>query len=295
MMGPSNPYGPSGPPPPGLSSQHALNVPPGGMCSNPMYPPNPGMPHGLPPHPSQQQGGMPPKHPGTRNMSNIQLQQLSAQMKAYRLLSRNMNPPEALMSIVHGRKPTQAMLAALNSGRGGQPGSSGGGGGGPAGGQSPSPNPSPGPGGSGGGGGNINLYPPSPNISQSQGASPNTPQPQGTSLMRSTSATSINSISAAPNVTISSSGELPLPVRQAMSAAQQAQNASSGSVVGTAPSQPLTVMAPAKGVASSLPTSSAAPSSSGKVATQVKQVKLGPPGKPLGIDPLVIIKEREHR
>lgn len=287
MMGPNNPYGPSGPPPPGLSSQHP-GIPPGmGMRQSPSYPSvwsSSAPPHGhLPPPP---QGGMPPKLPPSRsNMTNTQLQQLSAQMKAYRMLARNIPPPEALMSIVHGRKPTQAMLASFNKAQtgawtgGSSPHGSGGGGG--AGGQSAqSPNPSPGP------GGNINLYPPSPSLSQSQGGSPKTPQQQGTTssvLMRSTSATSINSISSAPNVTISSNSELPLPVRQAISAAQTG-SASSTAVT----SQPLSTMA-----ASSSSTMATNAAASGKA--MVKLVKLGPPGKPMGIDPLVIARERENR
>ena len=296
MMGPSNPYGPTGPPPPGLATQHPLNMPPNmGMVPNPMYSssgPNP-MPqqHGpLPP-----QGGMPPKHPTPRNMTNVQLQQLSAQMKAYRLLSRNVNPPEALMSIVHGRKLNPAMLAALSnktsSFQGGWGGTTHSGGSGQS---APSPNVSPGPGstnsggGGGSGGGNINLYPPSPNLSQSQGASPKTPQPpsSSSSLTRSASATSLNVNSAAPNVTISSSGELPLPVRQAMSAAQ---TGSSSPV--TTQNQPVAVTAVKMTVSSSPSTVSV--NQTGK--TLVKQVKLGPPGKPQGIDPMIIIKEREHR
>jgi hypothetical protein len=298
MMGPNNPYGPSGPPPPGITSH---SMPPGvGMRQSPRYPSpwsaNPGVSpsHGhLPPPP-----GGPPK--SRSSMTNTQLQQLSAQMKAYRLLARNVPPPEALMSIVHGRKPTQAMLASFNKGQAGTwSGGSGSGSphsssaapspGGGAGGQSaPSPNPSPGPGVSSGSGGNINLYPPSPNLSQSQGASPKTPQQQqqqGPSLLRSTSATSLNSVSAAPNVTISSSGELPLPVRQAISAAQTGSTA-----VTTAAGQPVTTSVAKPAVSSSsstsLPSSSKAP---------VKLVKLGPPGKPMGVDPIVIAKEREHR
>lgn len=161
MMGPSNPYGPSGPPPPGLSTQHPLNMPQGmGMRPNPMY--TSGGPTSIAHRP--QGGGMPPqKHPGSRsNITTIQLQQLSAQMKAYKFLSRNLNPPEALMSIAYGRKPSPSMLATLSNkvSSGGGWGSSGSPGGGGAGGQSaPSPNPSPGPGlsssggGAGGGGG----------------------------------------------------------------------------------------------------------------------------------------------
>ena len=297
MMGPNNPYGPSGPPPPGFSSQHPHGMPPGmGMRQSPRYAPawstNPAPPP--PPH------GHPPKP--RSNMTNTQLQQLSAQMKAYRLLARNVPPPEALMSIVHGRKPTQAMLASFHkgqtgtwSGGSGSPhGTSGASPGGGTGGQTaPSPNPSPGPGGmSSGSAGNINLYPPSPNLSQSQGASPKTPQQQqqqGTSLMRSTSATSLNAVSAAPNVTISASGELPLPVRQAISAAQTGSTGSTA--VTSATSQPVTTSA-TKMIVSSSPSSNAL-ASAGKAP--VKLVKLGPPGKPMGIDPMVIAKEREHR
>lgn len=295
MMGPSNPYGPSGPPPPGFSSQHPHGMPPGmGMRQTPRYPPawstNPAPP---PPH------GHPQK--SRSSMTNTQLQQLSAQMKAYRLLARNVPPPEALMSIVHGRKPTQAMLASFHKGQAGSWSSGGGGsphgssGASPgAGGQSaPSPNPSPGPGGmTSGSTGNINLYPPSPNLSQSQGASPKTPQQQqqGTSLMRSSSTTSLNAVSAAPNVTISSSGELPLPVRQAISAAQT--GSTSSTAVSAATSQPLTTSASMKPLVSTSQSTNALPSS-GKAP--VKLVKLGPPGKPMGIDPMVIAKEREHR
>lgn len=288
IMGPNNPYGPSGPPPPGISSQHPHSMPPGmGMRQSPRYPAawqNP-----VPPHPSQ--GGMPPKQPTSRsNMTNTQLQQLSAQMKAYRMLARNIPPPEALMSIVHGRKPTQAMLAPFNNK--GQAGAWSGGSGPPAGGtggqSATSPNPSPGPGMSGSGG-NINLYPPSPNLSQSQGGSPVAPQQQ-TSLMRSTSATALNSISAAPNVTISSSGELPLPVRQAISAAQT--GSTSSTAVSTATGQPVTTMATKTVTSSSIASTNVLPSS-GKAP--VKLVKLGPHGKPMGIDPMVIAKERENR
>lgn len=291
MMGPNNPYGPSGPPPPGISSHTPQAMPPG-MRQSPRYPPawttNPATHGHLTP-----QGG-PPK--SRSNMTNTQLQQLSAQMKAYRLLARNVPPPEALMSIVHGRKPTQAMLAPFNkgqtgawSGGSGSPhGSSGLSPGGGTGGQSASsPNPSPGPGMSGGSGGNINLYPPSPNLSQSQGGSPTTPQQQqGASLTRSTSATSLNSVSTSPNVTISSSGEMPLPVRQAISAAQSGSGSSTA--VTTVTGQPVTTSAtkPVVASANALP-------SSGKAL--VKLVKLGPPGKPVGIDPMVIAKEREHR
>lgn len=290
MMGPNNPYGPSGPPPPGISSHTSQGMPPGmGMRQSPRYPPAWSTNPALPPHGHLAPQGGPPK--SRSNMTNTQLQQLSAQMKAYRLLARNVPPPEALMSIVHGRKPTQAMLAPFNKGQTGPwSGGSGSphgplpGGGTPS---TPSPNPSPGPGISGGSGGNINLYPPSPNMSQSQGASPKTPQQQGASLTRSTSATSLTS--ASPNVTISSSGELPLPVRQAISAAQSGST-SSTAVTTIAGQQPVTSSA-------TKPTVSAAAAgglpSSGKAL--VKLVKLGPPGKPVGVDPMVIAKEREHR
>ena len=304
MMGPTNPYGPSGPPPPGLSAQHPPHgMPPGmGMRQNPMYPSGgpPNAPHGsLPPS----QGGMPPKHMGSRSvMTTTQLQQLSAQVKAYKMLARNNPLPEALMCIVQGRKPTQAMLASLGKGQPQQSQSGGGawsgGSGSPHGGGTASPNPSPGPpassAGGGGGGGSINLYPPSPSLSQSQGASPKTPQQPSTmssSLMRSTSATSLASVSAAPNVTISSSGELPLPVRQAISAAQSGSTGTPASTA--AASQPSVTVATKTTTSSSALSASTAATPSGKAA--LKPVKLAPPGKPLGVDPMVIMKEREHR
>ena len=84
------PYGPSGPLPPNMGGQ---------IMPVPMRP------------------NMPPagqKMPSPLN--NVQLQQLSAQIKAYRMLSRSMAPPEALISIVHGRKPTPAMLGSLGRG-----------------------------------------------------------------------------------------------------------------------------------------------------------------------------------
>lgn len=88
MMGSNNPYGPSGPLPPNMGGQ----MMPGAM--RPM--------------------GMPSAN--QKVLSNIQLQQLSAQIKAYRMLSRSMTPPEALISIVQGRKPTAAMLGSLSKG-----------------------------------------------------------------------------------------------------------------------------------------------------------------------------------
>ena len=181
---------------------------------------------------------MPPKVPS--NLNTIQLQQLSAQIKAYKLLSRNVPPPEALLSIVGGRRPTPAMLTAGKFNRpqmspqqrammGGHPPSHL-----SSGGQSvPSPKSSVGQtpplGGAeipGGQPANISLYPPSP--SRSQSGSPKPPiQPQSQSQLTQSHS---NIPQPVPNVTISASGELPLPVRQALSAAQlsaQGQSATS--------------------------------------------------------------------
>lgn len=115
--------------------------------------------------------------------------------------------------------------------------------------------------------------------------------------MRSTSATSLNSISAAPNVTISSSGELPLPVRQAMSAAHTGQTGSTTSAT-SVPTQLVTTTPAAKAAAATVSVThpvgtTGAPPTSAKLP--VKQVKLGLPGKPQGIDPMIIMKERENR
>lgn len=86
MMGNNNPYGPSGPLPPSMGGQ---------MMPSTMRP-------------------MGMSSVNQKVLSNTQLQQLSAQIKAYRMLSRSINLPEALISIVQGRKPTAAMLGSLN-------------------------------------------------------------------------------------------------------------------------------------------------------------------------------------
>ena len=91
VLGSSNPYGPSGPLPPNM-----------GGVGGQMMPMRPGM------NPVTQ------KLPNPLN--NVQLQQLSAQIKAYRMLSRSITPPEALISIVQGRKLTAAMLGSLARG-----------------------------------------------------------------------------------------------------------------------------------------------------------------------------------
>lgn len=183
MMGGTNPYGPSGPLPPSMTGQ----MPPGAM----------GM------------GGspLPPRLPNPLNTT--QLQQLSAQIKAYRMLARSMTPPEALISIVQGRKPTAAMLGALS--RGGissQPAGMGY----HSGGGVPSPIASQA--GSGVGGrdspvqSNINLYPPSPSTSQpvSVEASSSQSKPTSTLAQKHSSA---SASSPAPNVTLQPGGELP--------------------------------------------------------------------------------------
>ena len=91
MMGTNNPYGPSGPLPPSMGG------------------------HMMPP--AVRQMGMSSVGQKSQNpLNNYQLQQLSAQIKAYRMLSRSITPPEALISIVQGRKPTAAMLGSLSRG-----------------------------------------------------------------------------------------------------------------------------------------------------------------------------------
>ena len=178
MLGPGpmnavNPYGPSGPLPPGLGA-------PAGSY------PMPGM------------GGM-----GSKPLTQVQLQQLTAQIRAYRMLSRNLPPPDALMSIVQGRKipPVSVMQqqqhqmvhGSYPTGVSSPKPGGGGGGGGPMSqpGHMPSQG-SPGVGGvssapssggeyqqsSGGGAGgtNIGLYPPSPSLSQGALSAPGTPQ-----------------------------------------------------------------------------------------------------------------------
>ena len=253
----NNPYGPSGPPPAGLSGGPLSSQPPGGS----MYPGPP-------------TGGMHQPPVATKTSSNLnttQLQQLSAQIKAYRLLSRNLSPPEALLSIVSGRRPTPAMLAAGKINRSPMP---------PQQRSMMGPVPSPGSMGTDSSGGqpaNINLYPPSPSA-RSQTDSPKPSSQPATTQSQLTQSHSTGG--SAPNITISSSGELPLPVRQALSSAQSAP-------------QPLSK--------DSNTTSEGSPAvkseSSAKVQqkTQVKQTKVAPTGTPQGLDPITILKERENR
>lgn len=190
MMGGTNPYGPSGPLPPNMTGQ-------------------------MPPGPMGGMGGspLPPRLPNPLNTT--QLQQLSAQIKAYRMLARSMTPPEALISIVQGRKPTAAMLGALSrGGLGSQPSGMGY----HSGGGVPSPIASQAGTGSGVGGrdspvqSNINLYPPSPNTSQpvSVEASSSQSKPTSTLAQRHSSA---SASSPAPNITLQPGGELPPQVR----------------------------------------------------------------------------------
>lgn len=168
MMGNSNPYGPSGPLPPSMSGQ--------------MIP--------VPMRPTMNPVSQKVSHP----LNNIQLQQLSAQIKAYRMLSRSITPPEALISIVQGRKPTAAMLGTL--GRGSQQSAmsnyqlSGG---------VPSPAGSPGSvtGRESPAQTNISLYPPSPSTVGQPGS------PHTSNLTQS------HMSGAAPNVTLQPGGELP--------------------------------------------------------------------------------------
>ena len=248
-------------------------------------------------------GGIP------KPLNTVQLQQLSAQIKAYRLLARNAPVPEALMSIAHGRKPTAAMIAQMynqNVSKGATTGSfpqqplmSG---------QTPLLSQSqragsagnislassqPGtPSQTGDSSGTINMYPPSPGVSQ--GPSPST--------SRTLSSTSV---SVAPNVTLPPGGELPLPVKQAMSSAQS---------VGTSTQPPHTTphSSTAAPPSVSVPVSSSQPShpptqqqtaqqqppqqqQQTKQGQLVKPVKLTPLAKPQGIDPAIIIQERETR
>ena len=196
-----------------------------GGASHPQHPHPPAPGSGMGPG----GGGTPPTSKPSSILNTVQLQQLSAQLKAYRLLARNVSPPEALISIVHGRKPTAAMLANLSKQQHQQQSSS----------QhissSSSLNVPPtstqgdaqkgNSASEGGSGGNISLYPLSPNVSQAGGSSAAPGSTTQAPPVRSTSSlaqslSSSMSAGGAPNVTISSSGELPLSVKQAMSAAQ---------------------------------------------------------------------------
>ncbi|CAI8041926.1 Transcription activator BRG1 [Geodia barretti] len=280
MIASNNPYGPSGPLPPNMSGGGQM-MPPVAM------------------RPSMNPMGQKMPNP----LNNVQLQQLSAQIKAYRMLSRSITPPEALISIVQGRKPTAAMLGSLS--RGNTAGQQGGMGGYPISGGVPSP--------AGSVGGrespaqtNISLYPPSPSTGgagHSDGATP--PVNPAPHLMQS------HTSGAAPNVTLQPGGELPPQVKQAMSSSQ--------SVAVSVPT-PL----PAASHSSSEPpgkptTHEASQSTSGghhhhhqqqqseqqQQATQqrktqstsssLKQVKLTTMKRPPGIDPMAVMKERETR
>ena len=182
-MGNSNPYGPSGPLPPNMGGQ---------MMPVPMRPNIP---------PASQKVSSP--------LNNVQLQRLSAQIKAYRMLYRSMPPPEALMSIVQGRKPTPAMLGSLGRGppsaqqtgmgfalSGGVPSPAGSSqsapGGGVTGRESPAQT-------------NISLYPLSP--STGQGAADGSASQYPASNLHSSVS------SPAPNVTLQPGGELPPQVQ----------------------------------------------------------------------------------
>ena len=248
-------------------------------------------------------GGVP------KPLNTVQLQQLSAQIKAYRLLARNSPIPDALLSIAHGRKPTPAMIAQMynqNVSKGASfP-------------QQPSMSSQPSqlsqsqragsagnitslassqpvtPSQTGDSSGAINMYPPSPGVSQSH--SPSTSQPK--------SSHSSTSMTVAPNVTLPPGGELPLPVKQAMSSAQS---------VGTSTQPPHTMphssAAPPPSV--SVPISSSQQShpptqqqmtqqsqqqqQQTKQGQMVKPVKLTPMTKPQGVDPTIVIQERETR
>ena len=263
MLAGGNPYGPSGPPPPGLSSHIPPTPPPDGSG---MYP-GPGM---------------------TRPLTNVQLQQLSAQIRAYRMLARNMAPPDVLLSIVHGRKPTPAMIAQAQAqmqqqysrtmSQQQQPPSTAQGGQlqsfshvqktGSTGNIANMATPSPSAPTSSDTG--INLYPPSPSTSQSN------PLPPSIST----------GTTVAPNVTLTPGGELPLAVKQAANAANLARSLQENSA------QPVTST-------SSGPTAQQnqqqLQQQQGKTQLALKQMKLTPVSKPPGIDPMVVMKERETR
>lgn len=257
MMAGTNPYGPSGPPPSGIAPS---SQPPGAA---PMYP--------------SSSGGMyhSPVPPKSSNLNTTQLQQLSAQIKAYKLLARNVPPPEALLSIVSGRRPTQAMLAAGKMNRSPMPpGQSSQQGQRPGMGSVPSPGSMSATDSPGGQSTNISLYPPSPgNRSQTNSPKPPSQQSNPQTQLRQIHSNTSGSV---PNVTISSSNELPLPVRQAL--ASQSSNQ-------TPPSKD-----------SNTSTENTVKSElGGKVKSQIKQVKLAPSGTPQGLDPVTILKERENR
>lgn len=293
-----NPYGPSGPPPPGLSSQ----IPPVSLVGSSMYP----------------SGGHMPRLPSSLN--TVQLQQLSAQIKAYKLLARNIHLPDALMSIVHGRKPTPAMLAqsqqqmlasrsmaAAEAGMGQPPPKA----------TQGQPFPSEAqhlqkasltsvssgsttslPTSSGlppqtdsqsqpQSAGSISLYPTSPSVTQSQAPSPGPPLSQSSS---SHAHGATPSTTIAPNVTVPPGGEMPLAVKQVAAAiAAAGQTGKSGQTSqGSA--------APREGT----PRADSAPQpqqqqQQAKSQTALKQIKVTPISKPQGLDPVVVTKEREAR
>ncbi len=281
MMSGGNPYGPSGPPPPGLSSQL-----PHGHPRGVMYP-----------------GGMPMPKP-TNPMNTIQLQQLSAQIRSYRLLARNMTPPETLLSIAHGRKPTPAMIARAQAhmqqfarvGMGLPPSSMQTSQAPPysqAHAQEPPPSTSassssqtpPSSSGEPQNTGSINLYPPSPSVSQGQ--SPGGAQSRTTS----SPALAQTATTAAPNVTLPPGGELPLAVKQVVAAAA----ASEGRLT---PSQQPPMAPASQSATSSLGASHQKqhpPQPVKPLHPALKHMKLTPIGKPPGVEPTVIAQERERR
>lgn len=302
MTNPMNPYGHSVPPPPGLSS-HPI--------------PGPGGPPAAYLGGGMGGGGMP------KPLNTVQLQQLSAQIKAYRLLARNVPIPDALLSIVHGRKPTQAMLAQmynqhpnLASKAAGMPGNpqqsamssqpsqfpqlprTGSAGSIPSMTSSQSPQPTSQSQSSDSGGGNV--YPSSPGITQSH--SPSATQQKNLP----------SSLTVAPNVTLPPGGELPLVVKQAMSSAQTVTTSAQPphSQPHTSVAAPPSVSVPVSSSQQSQhqsqpqsqhhthppPPSSAQQQQQSKMQSQmVKQVKLSPLTKPQGIDPTIIMQERETR
>ena len=291
MPNPMNPYGHSVPPPPGLSSH-----PMPGVGGPPTQYLGGGMGGG---------GGM------IKPLNTVQLQQLSAQIKAYRLLARNVAIPDALLSIVHGRKPTAAMLAQMysqhpnlaskaagmvanpqQSAMPGQPSQfpqlprTGSAGNIPSLATSQSSQPTS-QSQSGDSGGGINLYPSSPGVAQTH--SPSAPQQKNLP----------SSLTVAPNVTLPPGGELPLVVKQAMSSAQTVSTSTQSHTSVATP--PPSVSVPIS--SSQQPQHHAHPQQQSvqqqqqsKMQSQmVKQVKLSPLTKPQGIDPTIVMQERETR
>lgn len=288
-MGTNNPYGPSGPLPPSMGG------------------------HMMPP--AVRQMGMSSVGQKSQNpLNNYQLQQLSAQIKAYRMLSRSITPPEALISIVQGRKPTAAMLGSLSRGNpavqqagmgyqlsGGVPSPAGSSqsaaSGSVTGRESPAQT-------------NISLYPLSPSTAGQGPSDGSMSQLKPTShLMQSHS----SAPSPAPNVTLQPGGELPPQVKQAMSSSQSVAVSVPNPAPAATHSQSTSGLPPSSetpGVTGGeLSASESSQTSSQQQSQQqqqeqqrkaqqlgaLKQVKLTTMTRPPGISPIAVMKERESR